>query len=127
MVLFTNDGYNAIRQTCKNFFKGEIYGCTKDSGVDFPDFSKIADAFGFKYFRCNTNKDVEKSLKKLFSIKGNCLMEVKQQLDDPISPKVMSRTNPDGTFKTPALQEMYPFISEAETAELMICEKEKNK
>lgn len=127
VVVFTNDGYNAIRQTCKNFFKGEIYGCTKDSGVDFPDFSKIADAFGFKYFRCNTNKDVEKSLKKLFSIKGNCLMEVKQQLDDPISPKVMSKTNPDGTFKTPALQEMYPFISEAETSELMICEKEKNK
>ena len=37
-VVFSNEGYGSIRQTCKNFFKGEYIGCTPDTGVSFPDF-----------------------------------------------------------------------------------------
>ena len=40
LVVFSNDGYGAIRQTCKNFFNGAHIGCTPDSGVSFPSFEK---------------------------------------------------------------------------------------
>lgn len=46
-------------------------------------------------------------------------MEVLQLLDDPVSPKVMSRLNEDGTFATPALHDMAPFLSKEEIAGLM--------
>ena len=119
IVVFSNDGYGAIRQTCKNFFDNTYIGCTADSGVSFPEFEKLAYAFGFPYRKCSTNKDVGESLKWLFNTEGYAFLEVEQKLDDPVSPKVMSRLNPDGTFSTPALHDMAPFLTEEELAELM--------
>ena len=37
-----------------------------------------------------------------------------QRLDDPVTPKIMSRKQPDGTLSTPALHDMYPFLSKEE-------------
>ena len=42
-----------------------------------------------------------------------------QQIDNPVTPKLMSRMNADGTFATPALQDMAPFIPKEEYDELM--------
>ena len=46
-----------------------------------------------------------------------------QKLDDPVSPKVMSRTDENGKMLSPALHDMYPFIDEEEMKELMISTK----
>lgn len=119
VIVFSNDGYEAIRQTHKNFFNGLLFGCDIHSGISFPDFSQIAGAFGFKYLTCKMNADVTTSLSELLSAKGPALLEVMQQIDNPVTPKLMSRMNADGTFATPALQDMAPFISEQEFDELM--------
>lgn len=119
VVVFTNDGYNAIRQTSKNFFNGTLIGCTKETGISFPEFKNVASTFGFKYMLCSSNGEVENCLKAFFAAKGNVLLEVEQRLDDPITPKVMSRMNEDGTFETPSLEDMAPFISREEHDSLM--------
>lgn len=119
LVIFSNDGYNAIRQTSKNFFNGVAIGCNADSGVSFPKFKDVADTFGFKYMICKNNGEIADSLKEFFSQNGNILLEVLQRLDDPVSPKVMSRMREDGTFETPSLENMFPFISEEEHDSLM--------
>lgn len=119
IVVFSNDGYGAIRQTCKNFFDNTYIGCTKDSGVSFPDFKDVAHTFGYSYMCCNENNGVEDSLKWLFKMQGHALLEVKQKFDDPVSPKVMSRMNDDGTFSTPALYDMAPFLTKQEINSLM--------
>lgn len=31
ITIFSNDGYNGIRQTCKNYFNGKNVGCDKES------------------------------------------------------------------------------------------------
>ena len=52
---------------------------------------------------------------------ANALCEaLEQRLDDPISPKVMSRMNEDGSFATPSLEDMAPFISKEEHDALML-------
>lgn len=122
-VIFSNDGYGAIRQTSKNFFKGAYIGCTPDTGVSFPDFSKLADIFGLAYLCCSTNEEVEECVKKLCESDGRILLEVKQRLDDPVTPKVMSRLDSEGRMLTPALHDMFPFLEEAELKELMIRDK----
>ncbi len=119
IVIFSNDGYNAIRQTAKNFFNGKCIGCTPESGVSFPDFHSVADTFGFKYKCCNCNAEVEDSLKWLFSSEASVLLEVKQRLDDPVIPKVMTRLLDDGNYSTPAIQDMYPFLDKDDYDELM--------
>ena len=120
VVVFSNDGYNAIRQTSKNFFNGVYIGCTADTGISFPSFERVADTFGYQYRCCHTNGELKESLKWLFEKSGNLLLEVHQRLDDPVSPKVMSRMNEDGSFATPSLEDMAPFISQEEHDKLML-------
>lgn len=120
VVIFSNDGYNAIRQTSKNFFGGKYIGCTAETGVSFPEFKDVAKTFGMNYMCCHNNKELKECLKLLFSKNENVLLEVLQRLDDPILPKVMSRMNDDGSFSTPSLEDMAPFISKEEHDKLML-------
>ncbi|MCM1251862.1 MAG: thiamine pyrophosphate-binding protein [Clostridium sp.] len=123
LVIFSNDGYGAIRQTSKNFFNGAYIGCTPDTGVSFPDFRKVADTFGFEYDKCSTNEQLEEAVKRLVHSSKRVLLEIEQKLDDPVTPKVMSRLDENGKMLTPALQDMYPFLAETEYKELMIKDK----
>lgn len=127
IIVFSNDGYNAIRQTCKNFFDGEYVGCTAESGVSFPQFRDIAKSFGFEYILCPNEESIEMSLERFYKSNKRVFMEVKQLLDDPIIPKVSSRMDNDGKFLTPALHDMYPFLKENELRELMISEMSNDK
>ncbi len=120
VVIFSNDGYGAIRQTCKNFFEGVYIGCTEASGVSFPNFEKIAEAFGGAYKACKSNAEIDEALDWLFADNEFALLEVSQKYDDPISPKVMSRLKEDGTFETPALHDMAPFLSKEDMSDLML-------
>lgn len=122
VVVFSNDGYEAIRQTHKNFFKGSYVGCTPESGIGFPNFRKVAESVEFEYMVCERNADVQTSLKRFLDSDKPVLMEVLQQIDNPLIPKVMSRMKDDGTFETPALHDMAPFLPEEELKQLMLWE-----
>lgn len=119
IVVFSNGGYGAIRQTSKNFFHGKYIGCTPDTGVSFPNFENVALTFGFKYMSCNSNHEVEKCIQSLCNSKERILLEVKQRYDDPVTPKLMSRLDENGKMVTPALHDMAPFLSKEEIKELM--------
>ncbi|MDF2944239.1 MAG: IlvB [Herbinix sp.] len=123
VVIFSNDGYGAIRQTTKNFFNGTYIGCTPDTGVSFPDFQKIAETFGFQYMCCHNNKEVEKYVQLLIKASNRVLLEVLQQFDDPITPKVISRMDSEGKMLTPALHDMAPFLDNDEIDKLMLWNK----
>lgn len=120
VIVFSNDGYNAIRQTSKNFFNGVCIGCTEETGISFPKFEDVAKTFGFKYMLCKNNGELGECLQRFFYEKDLVLLEVMQRLDDPVTPKVMSRMNEDGTFSTPSLEDMAPFISKEEHDKLML-------
>lgn len=122
IMVFENAGYNAIRQTSKNFFNGEQIGCSPETGISFPSFKDVANTFKFKYIECNLNLEVDWALDELISSKGPTIMEIKELLDDPVCPKVMSRTDQDGKMLSPALHDMYPFLAEDEIESLMISE-----
>lgn len=120
VIVFSNNGYAAIRQTSKSFFDGEYIGCTPDSGLGFPDFEKVARTFGFDYRKCKTNNEVEESIQWLVHSKNRVWLEIEQKLDDPVIPKVMSRIDENGKMLSPALQDMYPFLSLETMKELML-------
>jgi len=120
VIVFSNDGYNAIRQTNNNFFGGVSIGCNEATGLSFPNFEQVANLFGFSYRICKTNDQLEAMLTWLYSAPGQALLEVLERYDDPVTPKVMSRLKADGTYATPALQDMYPFIEKEEYDSLML-------
>lgn len=119
VVVFSNGGYGAIRQTSNNFFNGVYIGCTEETGISFPSFELVAKTFGFKYIKCNSNLEVEKCLFEMMSSRERVLLEVEQLFDNPVVPKVMSRIGEDGKMLSPALHDMAPFLSKDEMAELM--------
>lgn len=112
VVVFNNNGYGAIRNTCKNFFNNVYTGCDYDSGINFPPFEKVADTFGFKYLHCSKGADVENILKKFFNTEGQVLLEVEQKELDPYFPRIVSTMGPDGKFSTPSLVDMSPMLEQ---------------
>ena len=119
IIIMSNDGYGGIRQTNKNFFDGLYVGCDKQSGVSFPDFAEVAKAFGVGYRKCEKVKSAESDIKWLLNEKQAAILEICQKLEDPSSPKLKSKLKEDGTFETPAIQDLWPYISEDLMKELM--------
>lgn len=118
IVVFSNEGYGAIRQTCQNYFKGVYTGCDYESGISFPGFEKIAETFGFDYIHCASCDELEEKITCLTESKGQVLLEVEQLINDPVTPKVMSIMNAEGKFETPDLTEMSPLLPAELRAEL---------
>lgn len=119
IIIMSNDGYGGIRQTNKNFFDGLYVGCDKQSGVSFPDFAEVAKAFGVGYRKCEQVKSAEYDIKWLLNEKQAAILEICQKLEDPSSPKLKSKLKEDGAFETPAIQDLWPYISEDLMKELM--------
>ena len=122
IILFSNGGYDAIRQTCKNFFDSVFIGCTAETGVSFPNFKNVAELFGFEYKRCENNFEIRACIEWLLRSSGNVFLDVQEKYDDPLIPKVMSRMNEDGSFSTPALHDMYPILPIEEINRFMLKE-----
>ncbi len=119
IIIFSNNGYAAIRRTCKNFFNGTYTGCDSDSGISIPDFEKIAYGFDVPYKRCDNIEDIETSIRWLQEQEGTCVVEVMQKLEDIMYPRLMSKMKEDGTFVDPELHDMYPFITNEEMKKWM--------
>lgn len=47
VIVLNNRGYLSIWQTHENFF-GRVIGATPESGVEFPDFTAVARAYGLR-------------------------------------------------------------------------------
>ncbi|MGD9559224.1 MAG: thiamine pyrophosphate-binding protein [Oscillospiraceae bacterium] len=110
IVVFSNGGYQAIVQTQTNFFEGHLSGCTNDSGISFPDFEKLAAAYGIPFRRIASHDEVDPGLAWLVGEGGYALCEVMQDTLQPIEPKVMSRKLEDGSIYSPPLDDLAPFL-----------------
>lgn len=105
-----NGGYRAIVRTQQNMFNGRFTGCTPDTGVEIPDFEKVAYAFGLPYVKIENHDEIVDGLKEVYSMKGAVICEIYQDKDQAIEPRVMSRKLEDGTLVSPVIDDLYPFL-----------------
>ena len=119
-VIFSNDGYGAIRNTCSNFFHGTYTGCDAESGVSFPDFSRVAEAFQMEFHRCHCISELEESLEWLKQNKNPCILEICERIDEIKGPRIESKMDENGVFSTSPLHDMSPFFSEEEISKYLI-------
>lgn len=110
IVVFSNGGYGSLHRTWKRYFDGVCAGCDAASGISFPSFAKIAEAFGLPYRHCATNAEVDASIDWLLGQAGPALLEVAESLDPVQAPCVISRLLPDGTSEPAWLQDMSPHL-----------------
>ncbi len=114
IILINNNGYHSIRQTQSNLFKPPFIGIDGDSGISFPDFSKVADAFHLNYFRIENEKDCDGMIKKVLLSDGPCICEVIVDEKQNFAPKSSSKVLPDGRIVSPSLEDMAPFLPRKE-------------
>jgi len=111
IFVLANDGYLSIKQTQKNFF-GVENGASASSGVTFPDFELVGNAFGINSY--TMTKDYwKKELKNILEKKGPLLVNVPLDLIQEFEPRLKSKMEKN-RITTPDLDDMYPFISQDE-------------
>jgi len=120
IFVLNNSGYHSIRQTQANFFAGRIVGCGTDSGLTFPDFGKVAAAFGIPFVRCSRHKELQESISQTLNHEGFAMCEVALDLEQQFSPKLSSRKLADGSMVTSPLEDMTPFLDRDELAGNML-------
>lgn len=114
VIWMNNDGYHSIRQTQTNLFDGNLVGADLASGVPIPDAEKIANAFELPYIKISSLTELDIKIEEMLSINGPVLCEVVLDAKQNFEPKLSSRIHEDGTITSPALDDMYPFLSREE-------------
>lgn len=115
IVLLNNNGYHQIRITQTNLFKGNYVGIGPQSGdLGFPDFKKIADAFGIPYRKCNDKANMQQTIEWLIAQETACLVEVICSTSQFFEPKSATKRLEDGSLYSPPLEDLYPFLDKTE-------------
>lgn len=117
VFILNNDGYLSIKQTQRNFFKREA-GSSSQSGLSFPDFQKLGEAFSFRSAELK-NIDWKDKLAQFMSAPGPFLCNVFLDLDQEFEPRLKSKIV-DGVISTPELDDMHPFLSADEISEIRL-------
>lgn len=108
IVVLNNGGYLSIWQTHENFF-GRVIGATPASGVEFPDFTAVARAYGIRAETIRDENDLEE-LDRLLETDGPLLLNVIVDPRQEFVPRIKSRVDENGKFVTPELDDMHPFL-----------------
>lgn len=114
LIILNNNGYLSIRQTQRNLFQPPFIGIDSESGVGFPSFEKLADAFGLKYFRIDHENTSDEILKQVLDSDGPCVCEAVVDPNQNFEPKSSSKVLPDGRIVSPSLDDMAPFLAREE-------------
>ena len=112
IFVLNNEGYLSIRTTQSTFFKNMV-GEGPASGVSFPDFVRVACAYGIPSTRMEHPGDFAR-IQQALDAPGPTVCEVMLDPAQEFEPRLKSRQLPDGTMVSPALEDMHPFLDRAE-------------
>lgn len=122
IFILNNRGYHSIRQTQRNFFADNIVGCGTESGLGFPDFGKLARAFGIPFRRVGSPAGLKTGIRRTLAGSGARMCEIVLDLNQQFSPKLSSRRLADGRMVSSPLEDMTPFLPREEFLKNMIIE-----
>ena len=114
LFVLNNNGYHSIRQTQNNLFKNGLVGVCDGNGVNFPPFDKLADTFGFRYFKIDSLDGIEEKLQEVLNTDGPVLCEAILDEAQNFAPKLSSKVLSDGKIVSPPIDDMFPFLDRAE-------------
>lgn len=114
IFLINNEGYLSIRQTQSNLFKPPFIGIGAESGLSFPDFGKLADAFGIPYYLIDDKTSASEIIRSVLVSDGPCLCEIIVDSKQNFAPKSSSKILPDGKIVSSSLDDMAPFLDRDE-------------
>lgn len=121
IFLINNNGYHSIRITQNNLFtEHSKIGIGPESGdLSFPNFKKIAVAFGYKYYSAQTNSEMMNIVDKVINLKEPVFCEIFTDSNQVWEPKSSTRRLEDGSLLSPPLEDLAPFLPREELEKIM--------
>ncbi|MFH1582132.1 MAG: thiamine pyrophosphate-dependent enzyme, partial [Pseudomonadota bacterium] len=120
IFVLNNRGYRSIELTQTEFFNANFIGCNKESGVSFPDFSKLADLYDLKYYRIDSTAQMRQVIDKVLSCTGAAICEVVLNNNYIFAPKLSSEKKPDGRIVSKPLEDLSPLLPRDEFKDNMM-------
>ncbi|WP_293839466.1 thiamine pyrophosphate-binding protein [uncultured Phascolarctobacterium sp.] len=115
LFVINNAGYHQIRQTQNNIFHNGLVGVGPEShDLDFPDYQKLALAFGLSYVAIKDNLKQKEKIKECLESDGAVLCEVFVSTEQKFEPKSATKKLEDGSLFSPPLEDLAPFLSREE-------------
>lgn len=114
IVWLNNEGYHSIRQTQTNTFNANFCGVGAGNGLSFPEAERIAYAYRLPFYKVERNEDIHEVVKAWLSEEGPAMLEVVLDKEQFFAPKLSSKTLPDGSIVSPSLEDMFPFLDDAD-------------
>lgn len=119
IFIYSNEGYASIMTMQLNSFNSRFAGCNEESGLHFPSLQKIAEAYSLKYYAIKKTDEIEDVLSEAMADDEPVICEVFGSINFDEIPKSKTIVNPDGTFTSSLLENLYPFVTETEQKENM--------
>jgi acetolactate synthase-1/2/3 large subunit len=121
IFLINNSGYHSIRITQTNLFSEHCkVGIGEESGdLSFPEFRKIAEAFGYKYYSAKSNAEMKTAVDAALNEDGATFCEIFTDTKQVWEPKSSTKRLDDGTLVSPPLEDLAPFLPREELEKQM--------
>jgi acetolactate synthase-1/2/3 large subunit len=109
IFLLENKGYASIRATQRKFFDGAYLGCDPETGLGFPNWEKLFDAYDIPCRFLSVEEAEEGVLRKLLdSQRGPEAWIVRVDPNQPNWPAVSTVLSADGSLSSSPLYDMLP-------------------
>jgi acetolactate synthase-1/2/3 large subunit len=121
IFLVNNNGYHSIRITQTNLFGHHCkIGIGEESGdLSFPEFKKLAQAFGYPYYSASSNAEMMQVVDEVLAQEGPVFCEIFTDTTQVWEPKSSTKRLEDGTLVSPPLEDLAPFLPREELAKQM--------
>lgn len=108
IFLYANCGYKTMQVTQGNHFGREAVASPGDE-ISWPDFRKIAKAFGILTFTYSDNRSIRDALPDVLGLNVPVLCELNLSISQTIAPLVKTKVE-DGKFIPVPLEDMWPYM-----------------
>jgi acetolactate synthase-1/2/3 large subunit len=112
IFLTSNNGYSSIRMSQKNYFGGNYLGCDQKTGLLLPNWNKICEAFGIRYFHLDSESLQSAEFLELMKSEGPVFFEILSDPEFMYLPRIESMIQENGQMVSKPLDDMYPPLSD---------------
>jgi acetolactate synthase-1/2/3 large subunit len=110
IFIFANEGYASIRMTQRNYFDGAYLGCDINTGLGFPQWEKLASAYGLSFLTITANWLQNKKFLAAWNSEQPAMFIVPVHPEQTYYPKISSQVTASGGMMSAPLHQMTPEI-----------------
>ena len=98
-----NQGHGIMKQTINTWLDGNYNAVNEESGLYFPDFNKVAEAYGIEATNIYNHNDIKNKIQNVLDKKGPVFCNVHVNPEQQIKPKLKFGED---------LDDLWPYLNE---------------